>query len=268
MLGKRIVALCSAIIALGGVAAVSAGAGTPTSVVAATAPGRDGNLRRGNVRLVGRIQRHPGDVQLARDDRTACSTGSRRAARTGCGSTSRGRASRSRAAVVTRGTPADRLVAAANARGIHLLAMVAYTPSWNRPSGTTDHYQPTDPTAFAEFVRAAAQRYAPQGLHAWEIWNEPNMRDFWQPVPSVARYTQLLKLGSAAIHSVDPAAFVVSGGVAPALNVARLLDRTERLHLRRSTPNGGRAVRCRPSACTRTRSRTRRPTRRSGTPST
>jgi len=39
-------------------------------------------------------------------------------------------------------------------------------------------------------------------------------------VPSVARYTQLLKLGSAAIHSVDPGALVVSGGVAPAVNAS------------------------------------------------
>jgi hypothetical protein len=115
--------------------------------------------------------------------------------------------------------PADRLVAAANARGIHLLAMVAYTPTWDRPPGTTDHYQPTDPTAFAEFVQAAAHRYAPLGLHAWEIWNEPNMRDFWQPQPDVARYTELLRLGSAAIHSADPSALVVSGGAAPASDV-------------------------------------------------
>ena len=113
---------------------------------------------------------------------------------------------------------ADRLVAAANARGIHLLAMAAYTPAWNRPAGTTDHYQPTDPTAYAEFVRAAAARYAPLGLHAWEIWNEPNTTDFWQPAPNPARYTELLKLGSAAIRSVDPSAFVVSAGVAPAVN--------------------------------------------------
>jgi hypothetical protein len=116
--------------------------------------------------------------------------------------------------------PADRLVAAANARGIRLLALVAYTPTWDRPAGTTDHYQPTDPTAYAEFVAAAAQRYAPLGVHNWEIWNEPNMRDFWAPQPDVARYTQLLRLGSAAIHSVDHSAFVVSAGLSPALDVA------------------------------------------------
>ena len=116
--------------------------------------------------------------------------------------------------------PADRLVAAANARGIQLLALVAYTPAWDRPAGTTDHYQPTDPTAYAEFVAAAAQRYAPLGVHDWEIWNEPNMRDFWAPQPDVARYTQLLRLGSAAIHSVDHSAFVVSAGLSPALDVA------------------------------------------------
>ena len=76
--------------------------------------------------------------------------------------------------------PADRLVAAANARGIHLLAMAAYTPAWDRPGR---HHRPL-PADRPDRVRrsssrAAAQRYAPLGLHAWEIWNEPNMRDFW-----------------------------------------------------------------------------------------
>ena len=46
------------------------------------------------------------------------------------------------------------------------------------------------------------------------------MRDFWAPQPDVARYTQLLRLGSAAIHSVDHSAFVVSAGLSPALDVA------------------------------------------------
>lgn len=217
MLGRRIVALCSAIIALGGVAAVSAGAGTGPDVVTASAPAAAatyGSATYGSsVGFNGTQAMYLAPAAMNRMLDGIAASGSHWL-RVDFPWSSIAFAGRGR---YSWDAP-DRMVAAANARGIHLLAMVAYTPSWNRPAGTTDHYQPTDPTAFAEFVRAAAQRYGPQGLHAWEIWNEPNMRDFWQPVPNVARYTQLLRLGSAAIHSVDPAAYVVSAGVAPAVN--------------------------------------------------
>ncbi|MDQ1466398.1 MAG: polysaccharide biosynthesis protein PslG [Actinomycetota bacterium] len=236
MRGRQIAALAGALVALGGVCAVSAGAGTgaPRVVVVAapapTAPAPMGAVSGGSAAVgaadtaatLGSSVGFNGtqaiwldDADLARELDGVAATGSHwlRVDFPWSALESAGRGRYSWA-------PADRLVAAANARGIHLLALAAYTPAWNRPAGTTDHYQPTDPTAFAEFVRAAAQRYAPHGLHAWEIWNEPNTRDFWQPVPDVARYTQLLRLGSAAIHSVDPAAFVVSAGVAPAVDVA------------------------------------------------
>ena len=235
MLGRRIAALAGVVLALGGVAAVSAGAGTGPIPVAApavtpatvtpgtgTSPRTASNAATAAVTTYGSSVGFNGNqaiwldpVSLARELDGVAATGSHwlRVDFPWSAIAHQGRGRYSWAA-------SDRLVTMANARGIHLLAMAAYTPVWNRPPGTTDHYQPTDPTAYAEFVRAAAQRYAPLGLHAWEIWNEPNMRDFWQPVPNVARYTQLLRLGSAAIHSVDPSAFVVSAGVAPASNVA------------------------------------------------
>ena len=39
-------------------------------------------------------------------------------------------------------------------RNEKVLADLAYTPSWARPVGTTDHYPPTDPDDFAAFVHA------------------------------------------------------------------------------------------------------------------
>jgi hypothetical protein len=41
--------------------------------------------------------------------------------------------------------PSDRVVAAARARGIEVLALITYTPAWARPAGTTSKYAP-DPT--------------------------------------------------------------------------------------------------------------------------
>jgi hypothetical protein len=111
----------------------------------------------------------------------------------------------------------DTFVRAAHSRGLRILAMPEYTPAWAR-SGPTDKYPPVKPRHYAHFVRALTARYAPMGVHAWEIWNEPNLSIFWEPRADPAAYTKLLKLAYAAIKGVDPSATVVSGGLAPAGN--------------------------------------------------
>jgi hypothetical protein len=65
-------------------------------------------------------------------------------------------------------------------------------------------------------MRVAVQRYAPLGVHAWEIWNEPNHVPFWGPRADPEKYTELLKLASSAIHQEDPTATVMNGGLSPA----------------------------------------------------
>ncbi len=110
----------------------------------------------------------------------------------------------------------DRVVQRASSRGLRILATPAYTPQWARPAGTSDKYAPADPGAYAAFVKAAAQRYAPRGVHHWEIWNEPNVVQFWEPKPNPTQYAAMLKASSAAIRSVDSKAVVVTAGLAPA----------------------------------------------------
>jgi hypothetical protein len=60
-----------------------------------------------------------------------------------------------------------------------------------------------------------AARYAPKGVNIFEIWNEPNNAGFWQPAPNPSAYTADLVAAYSAIKAVDPAAFVISGGLAP-----------------------------------------------------
>ena len=67
---------------------------------------------------------------------------------------------------------------------------------------------------------AVAQRYAPQGVQDFEIWNEPNSGAFWLPAPNPAAYVQLLQAADTAIKAVDPGAFVITGGLAPEANDA------------------------------------------------
>lgn len=119
-----------------------------------------------------------------------------------------------------RWTYIDRVVNKARARGLRILATPSYTPTWARPAGTTDKYAPADPGTYAAFVKAAASRYAPLGVHHWEIWNEPNVQQFWQPAPNVGQYAAMLKAAAGAIRSVDAKAVVLNAGLAPAADTA------------------------------------------------
>lgn len=111
----------------------------------------------------------------------------------------------------------DRVITAAQAHGMHVLATLSYTPPWARTAGclASQKCAPTSDTAFAAFAAAASKQFAPEGVHAWEIWNEPNNVGFWQPAPSPVAYTSLLRASYVAIKQIDPAAVVISGGLGP-----------------------------------------------------
>jgi len=109
----------------------------------------------------------------------------------------------------------DTLLSAVSQSGLHGLAILNYTPAWARATAcpATAYCMPAQPGQFATFAAAAAHRYAPQGLHHYEIWNEENIRSFWQPSPSAVAYAGLLKAAYPAIKSADPDATVITGGM-------------------------------------------------------
>ena len=113
----------------------------------------------------------------------------------------------------------DRAIDDAAANGLRVLGVLAYTPPWARPAGTSDKHAPDDLAPFAAFAQRAAARYATRGIGAWEIWNEPNFVVNWQPVPDAARYAAMVNAVGPAIRSVAPAGtVVVTGGLAPAVD--------------------------------------------------
>jgi hypothetical protein len=68
---------------------------------------------------------------------------------------------------------------------------------------------------FGELCGAMAQRY-PGRIGAYEIWNEPNLaREWGNQIPNPADYVALLKACYLAIKQADPAAIVISAGMAP-----------------------------------------------------
>jgi hypothetical protein len=110
----------------------------------------------------------------------------------------------------------DQWVGVARAKGQNVIATVDYTPAWAN-GGHSDHsYAPTSPAAFGTFAGEVAARYAAQGVHVYEIWNEPNIIQFWKPKPNPAAYTESLNAAYAAIKRADPSATVLTGGSSPA----------------------------------------------------
>ncbi len=113
--------------------------------------------------------------------------------------------------------PVDKVVKGATARGIKVLGVIEYTPRWARPPGTPPTHGP-DPATYANFARKAAAHYSALGVHAYEVWNEPNIPGFWTPRPDPAHYTRLLRAAYPAIKQADPKATVLTGGTAPAFS--------------------------------------------------
>ena len=103
---------------------------------------------------------------------------------------------------------ADRCVNLARAHGMEVLATLIWTPDW--ANGTRGgSFPPRRAAAFAWFARWAARHFRGR-VKAWEIWNEPNVPEFWQG--STRRYVRLLRAAYRAIKAGDRRARVVFGG--------------------------------------------------------
>jgi hypothetical protein len=120
----------------------------------------------------------------------------------------------------------DRMVAAADARGVKLLLTFMNTPCWastapeSLKQGCTGTwwdrgvtaYAPADPRAYAHALGFLAERYGDR-VAAWEIWNEPNHEDFWRASDPAAAYAALLKAAYPAVKAASPRSVVVGGSL-------------------------------------------------------
>jgi hypothetical protein len=110
----------------------------------------------------------------------------------------------------------DALVADTRANHLNVLAILAYSTTWsttapdNPPSNLT-HYPPRDDREWADYVAKVVSRFK-DDIHYWEVWNEPDLAEFWNGTP--AQYASLLALTYSTIKQIDPTATVVLGGQA------------------------------------------------------
>lgn len=65
-------------------------------------------------------------------------------------------------------------------------------------------------TAWKNFVAALAEHYRTRVTH-FEIWNEPNVKDFWYPEsPNAAKYAEFIKITAPIIRSAVPDAKIAA----------------------------------------------------------
>lgn len=112
----------------------------------------------------------------------------------------------------------DRIVDAAVANNINLIARLDGVPTWARPADTTWKYlDPDHYSAYADFVAAFIQRYKGR-VHYYVIWNEPNTAAEWgSRKPDPAAYAALLKTLYPRAKQADPSATILLAGMAPNL---------------------------------------------------
>jgi hypothetical protein len=111
----------------------------------------------------------------------------------------------------------------AQARHLQVLVDVNEAPCWasSDPHKScdpahltyTDTYPPTNPQDYANFL-ARLVSYAGPRVQYWEIWDEPNLTEFW-PNPDPAAYTRLVQAAYPAIKTANPGATVLAGALAP-----------------------------------------------------
>lgn len=98
--------------------------------------------------------------------------------------------------------------AIARLRGLRVVATVVGAPRWANGSGDP-YVPPRDPGDYARFLNALAARERGR-VAAWEIWNEPDEKDFWHGPVGPEHYAPLLKAAGRAVREADPSALVLA----------------------------------------------------------
>jgi polysaccharide biosynthesis protein PslG len=115
------------------------------------------------------------------------------------------------------GTPNDsyagNFVRDAGNAGLKVILRVDAPPAWANGNGG-DQMPPTSPEDYGRFMKALAT-YLQGRVVAYEIWNEPNLASEWGGrSPKPAEYVALLRAAYKGVKEGDPAAKVITAGLA------------------------------------------------------
>jgi hypothetical protein len=120
----------------------------------------------------------------------------------------------------------DGLVELAAQRRLTILPEILDAPAWDARSAPGAVVAiPRSPGPYAAFAAALVMRYGTHGafwsehpsiakvpITLWQVWNEPNISEFW-PQPFTMSYVALLRTAHDAIKHADPSARVVLAGL-------------------------------------------------------
>jgi polysaccharide biosynthesis protein PslG len=120
----------------------------------------------------------------------------------------------------------DHEVELAAESGLRVMPFVIGSPDWVAPTPIDLPVRSSwQRWAWASFLRAAANRYGPEGLfweehpdlpflpvRRWEIWNEENIVTFTHR-PDPVRFAMLIRSAGRVLHGVDAGAKVILGGL-------------------------------------------------------
>ncbi len=110
----------------------------------------------------------------------------------------------------------DFYVEQAHLRGISILLILNYNNPLYAPHAGSGITSDTNRIKFVEYCKKVVQRYAPRGIKLYEIWNEPNIPQFWDPTPSASAYKSLLQAVYPAIKAIDSTITVLGCATSPA----------------------------------------------------
>ncbi len=121
----------------------------------------------------------------------------------------------------------DHIVDLAEQYGLEIMARLSNPPAWSRALGDEagTSAPPDDFADYGDFVHAVVSRYAGRVAY-FQIWNEPNIYPEWGEAPvDPEAYTELLCLAYRRAKEANPEAVILSGALAPTLDLsARALN--------------------------------------------
>ena len=122
-------------------------------------------------------------------------------------------------------TEFDSVVRGAASNGIDVLPVLLGVPPYVSTKPGTNPLGNSE-SDWRDYLTSLVERYGPNGefwdlnptvpvrpITDWQIWNEENALTNWELDPNPRQYGRLLAISADAIHSVDPSARIITGGV-------------------------------------------------------
>lgn len=121
----------------------------------------------------------------------------------------------------------DRIFANAGRQGITILPVLLGSPPWAARKAPYPPNSLSNRRAFYRFAETAASRYGPNGAfwkergingaavgaRSWQVWNEPNLGNYWNKRPNAAEYARLVRGTDQAIKRANAGATTILAGL-------------------------------------------------------